>query len=198
MHYRLGDIEQHDPDRWDRQPIYRGGAFAGHPRWHGLMVRPQREAATVAWLELRGVYAFYPVTAKRRIVRGKPLEYESKYLPGYVFARFPGRAIINRVMACPFISGALTVESGAWGIIRPLDMRKLHAMRSTDAQQQEQKAQAAKIQKGDRVKVLEGLWQEGQTVEVIEVRAGKARFKIHMFGADIEAEADVDRLRKIG
>jgi len=151
-----------------------------------------------AWLKLRGVEAFHPVKERTTVRRGVRRTIESAYIPGYVFARFPGRVLRARVLAFPHITGAITMESGHWGIIRPKDIRQLYAMRSMEAQVNERKAAAARIKAGDRVKVLEGLWMDGQEVEIREIRAGRARFKLHMFGADIDAEASVDALRKIG
>lgn len=195
MNMAIGQTIYADPETWQRRAVH---MTAGHPRWHGLMVRPQREAAAVAWLELRGVYSFYPVTYRTTMQRGKKVEHESRYLPGYVFARFPARAINARVLDGPFIHDALRMQSGHWGVIRPNDIRKLHAMRSRDALMDAKKAEAARIKVGDKVRVMDGLWEEGQEVEIIEVRAGKAKFRVHMFGAEVPAEASIDQLRKIG
>lgn len=194
---KLGQTIQSDPSQWDRRPIYITGAFCGHPRWHALQVSPQKERATEAWLALRGVEAFHPVKARPTVSHGVRRTIESAYLPGYVFARFPGRALRSRVMDFPPIKGAICTQNGHWGIIRPRDIRQLYAMRSAEAAANERKNRAAMLKRGDKVKVLEGLWADGQEVEVLEIRSGKARFKIHMFGADVDAEADIDGLRKI-
>lgn len=194
MTYHIGSIERANLDTWGRRAVN----IPGDARWHALTVAPQKEQAAGAWLELRDVYAFHPVTRRTTLIRGKRIERESRYLPGFVFALFKGPAIYSRILDSPFITGALTMQSGHWGIIRPNDIRKLHAMRSVDEAQKAQVEEAKRIRKGDKVRVLSGLMGEGQEVEVIELRAGKARFKIHMFGADISAEADVDRLHKLG
>lgn len=193
--FEIGDVVEPDGTR---APIHSTGIFTGHPRWHALMVSSQREQAAEAWLSLRGVYAFHPVTKRVSVIRGKQVPRESRYLPGYVFARFPGRADRHRVMACPFITDALRVQSGAWGVIVPADIRKLHAMRSVDAAQERARKDAQIIRKGDRVRVLGSGPDDGPEVEVHEIVAGKARFRLHMFGADRIVEANIDRLHKIG
>ncbi|MEN9060017.1 transcription termination/antitermination protein NusG [Ponticoccus litoralis] len=198
MTYHIGQIEKANLETWGRRPIFLKGAPGGGSRWHALTVPPQKEDAAEAWLKLRGVYSFHPVTRRTTKLRGKVIERESRYLPGLVFASFPGVAVRSRVTDCPFITGAITLKSGHWGIIVPDDIRRLHAMRSIDDEQKRQRSEAAKIRKGDRVRVLSGLLGEGQEVEVFEIRAGRARFKLHMFGAEINAEADIDRLHKLG
>lgn len=198
MHYRLGEIEQHDPEQWGRRAIYHGD---GGPRWHALITHTQRDDEAEHWLHLRGVYAFHPIRRRATRLRGKVMEYKRRYIPGYVFARFPGAAIPHRVMSCPFISGVVTMQSGDWGILRPADLRKLYAMRDLDrAQESERMAKrkrARGIKAGDRVRILSGLWYEGQETEVLDVQGGMARVMVHMFGTQMEAHADVARLRKV-
>ena len=197
MTYQIGQIEACDLETSARRPITVTGPLAGPPRWHALTVRPQREAAAEAWLELRGCYAFHPVTRTRVVRHGKVIERERRYLPGYVFCRFPSQVIISRVLACPVIAGAITLQSGQWGIITPEDIRKLHAMRSVDDAQRAARDDAKRIRKGDRVRVLAGVLGEGMEVEVVDIVAGKARFTLHMFGTDVRAEADIDHLHKL-
>lgn len=198
MKYVKGATLLNDPDAWDRRPICLTGNYSGHPRWHALQVAPQKEHASEAWLKLRGVEAFHPVKSRQTVNRGARKTIETAYLPGFVFARFPGKALRSRVLAFPHIRGALCVQSGHWGIIRPQDIRQLYSMRSTEAALNDRKARASTLTRGDKAKVLEGLWMDGQEVEILEIKAGRAKFKLHMFGADIDAEADVDALRKIG
>ncbi len=179
----------------DRQPIHTG---MGHPRWHVLTALPQREDAAERWLALRGVYAFHPVKSRVTRIRGREVEHWPRYLPGYVFARFPHRAIRHRVLSCPFVTGAIAMQTGAWGIIPPAALRGIHSMRKPDNADQDQIRRADRIRRGDRVKILSGLCGVGQTVEVHEVRHGKARVRLPMFGSDVPADIDLRRLERVG
>lgn len=198
MHYRLGEIEHHDPEQWGRRPIFERH---GEARWHALVTQAQREDEAEQWLHLRGVYAFHPIRRKATRLRGKVIERKKRYLPGYVFAHFPGPAIRHRVLDCPFIASAVTMQSGEWGILRPADLRKLYAMRDLDrAQEADRRAErkrARRIRPGDRVRILSGLWYEGQETEVIDVQGGMAVVRVHMLGGERAATADVAKLRKI-
>lgn len=195
----IGDTLHADPETWGRRAIFEPGEH----RWHGLTVRPMSERNAIQALHQRNVYGFYSV--KRRVIwrRGREVVVQSSYLPGYVFARFPGAAIQHRVLAdIPWITGAVTVQSGAWAILNPEDLRRLYDMRALDNAQERERRRLARrrkrIEPGDRVRILSGLWGEGQETEVLELRDGKAVVRIHMFGADMTAEADVARLTKIG
>lgn len=180
----------------ERQVIHTG---AGHPRWHCLTVLSQREDAAEAWLAKRGVYAFHPVKTRRTMIRGRVQETFPGYLPGYVFARFPARPIRHRVLACPFITGALAMQTGQWGVIVPASMRGLHSMRKPeDADRDAAQRRADTIRKGDRVRILSGLTGVGQVTEVVEIRAARARVRLRMFGSDIPAEVPLDQLERVG
>ena len=110
---------------------------AGPSRWHALTVQPQREDQVESWLSRRGVYGFHPVLRHATRVRGKVREYDRRYVPGYVFARFPGVAVQHRVMLCPWVTGAICAEGGYWGILEPKKLQAIHAMRKIDAAQAE-------------------------------------------------------------
>ena len=175
----------------------------GPPRWYALTVQSQCEGKVGAWLHEQGVYSFHPVKRRTRLAKGREVTTESRYLPGYVFARFPGQPIRHRIASrCPWITGAVTVQSGAWAILRPHDLTALHRMRSLDTMQERQRRRESRrrnrIAPGDRVAILSGLWEDSEGHEVIELRGGQAIVRIQMLGADRLVEADIARVRKIG
>lgn len=170
---------------------------AGAPRWHALMTAPQAEAKAEAWLKARGVYSFHPVTRRVVTIRGKAVSRVSRYLPGYVFARFPGEMVWHRVHACTHVHDCIRMASGQPGILRPDDLTALHAMRDRDDEAREAQRHAAMIRRGDKVRVLSGLWS-GQQTEVIAIRNGKAIVQLTMFGADREVEVAMAVMVKAG
>lgn len=171
----------------------------GEARWHGLIVPPMREEQAEAWLDRMGVYAFHPVKRKVSTIRGKKIVRNTRYLPGYVFARFPGRAIWHRVFASAFVSDAIRLQSGHPGVIRRSDLSGIHAMRSRDEEADAVRAnarrQAAMFAPGDRVEITAGPL-EGVTTEVVAIKRGKAILRLTMFGSDREAEMELEMLRK--
>lgn len=205
MTFHIGQVIPAGQD-WDRRAIFEDGPA----RWHALCVPVMKEDQAEAWLKIRGVYAFHPIKRKQTKLRGKVIERKKRYLPGYVFARFPGRAIPNRVLECPFITDAIRLPNtevrpgilhpGEWAILSPHDLRGIHAMRAQEDAQHRARENARRIRRGDRVRVLGGLMgEDGQEVEVLELKAnGRVKFRIRMFGADVPAEATLDRVTKIG
>lgn len=98
---------------------------AGIPRWHALLTFPQREAAAKQWLAVRGVYSFYPVRLVRRDFRGKVLEFETRYLPGYVFVLFSGEPVWHLIIhdemtggGSPYVRSVIRLHSGEPGWLR--------------------------------------------------------------------------------
>jgi len=168
----------------------------GQPRWHGLFVPPQREAKAEAWLERRGVYSFHPVTYRTVKVRGVSKRTESRYLPGYVFARFPGPAIWHRIMASQFIADAIRMSSGHPAILAHDDLANIHAMRSVDQAAEEARKKAATIHRGDKVRMMSGIF-EGSEVEVLSLLGGRVMIRMSLFGSEREAEVAIDTVEKI-
>lgn len=184
----------------------RPGIFTPGPaRWHALRVRPQREDQAEAWLSLRGVYGFHPVLMRKVTRAGRVREYARRYLPGYVFARFPGEASIHAVMSCPFIMGALTLRGGdgQWGILEPRKMRAIYSMRKLDeqvmakrdAERARRRAMAA-LRLGDSVMFKGGVFS-GLPSEVVELCAdGDVRLRLNLFGRETMVDAKaVDLVR---
>jgi len=171
----------------------------GVARWHALFVSPQKEDQAEAWLQRRGVYSFHPVTTRKVIRSGRPREYHRRYLPGYVFARFPGEVLVHDVVACPFVQGALCGADGLWGVILPKDLRALHAMRKIDAELDRDRRLAARkrrkaqnLKKGDTAMFRSGAFVE-RTCEVVELVAeGGAKVRFQLFGREVLATARAD------
>lgn len=171
-------------------------------RWHALKVYPQRERAAKAWLLARGVYSFYPTRKIVRHVRGRALESERLYLPGYVFARFSGAPLWHRIISKPerriprMIHDVIRLHNGEPGMLHERSLQQLFAMRATEGELDARFQHARRLRKSDRATIRSGIY-EGQEIEIIEIKAGKARFKIYMFGAEIETAMDVGRLEKV-
>ncbi|WP_179209147.1 transcription termination/antitermination protein NusG [Haematobacter genomosp. 1] len=169
---------------------------AGPARWHALRVAPQREDQAEAWLRRRGVYAFHPVLMHKVRRMGKVREYARRYLPGYVFARFPGEAVPHRLVGRCGITGALMYRlSGSWAILKPSDLQALHDMRKIDAETaQERRAirsatrRALTVHPGGTALFREGAFS-GMRCEVVELLAdGGAKVRVNVFGAMISTK----------
>lgn len=176
----------------------------GPARWHALRVRRMREDQVEAWLARHGVYAFHPVVRRRVRVRGAVRDYDRRYLPGYVFARFPGPPAVHLVMACPWITGALCRTGGEWGVLDPDGLRAIHAMRRLDADRREAQAaararaiQAAQLRAGDQALFRAGPLAD-YCAEVVELTAdGGARVQLRLFGGDVLVTARASDLVRI-
>ena len=170
MGYILGQIVPHKP----RQII-----AEGDPRWHCLFTRQQSESAAVKRLAALGIEAFYPVTERQVTNRGKTRVIQSRYLPGYVFARFPGDPVWHELWpACTFITDVLRLRSGHPGIIRQSDLTNIMAMRATDQEQDRARKARSLIRRGDRVR-LACLMMPGEPLRkrrtsVMNVQAGQS------------------------
>ncbi len=186
--------------RGDRPAIY----APGPARWYALRTRPQREDQAEAWLSLRGVYAFHPVRMRQVTRAGRVREYARRYLPGYVFARFPGEPLAHAVLTCPFVVGALARQGGDWGILDPHKLQAIHSMRRVDtqamaareAERARRRARAA-LRPGDRVMFRAGVFA-GHPSEVVDLCAdGAIRVRLNLFGREVLLAADgADLMRR--
>lgn len=175
----------------------------GPARWHALRVAPQREDQASAWLRRRGVYAFHPVLTRRATRFGKVREFQRRYIPGLVFARFKGEALMHRVLACPFITGALRRADGSWGILEPRRMGQIHAMRKIDIAAEEhrksksaQRRAATMVRAGESALFTGGAFA-GRECEVVELDGdGGAVVRIQLFGGDVLATVCSDVLER--
>ncbi|MGR3376045.1 transcription termination/antitermination NusG family protein [Salipiger abyssi] len=173
----------------------------GPAGWYALLCAPQRERQAEAWLAARGVYAFHPVTVRRSRQRGRVREYHRRYLPGYVFARFAGVPVAHRVLASPFLFGALCRRDGEWGVLGPKRLAALHEMRIRDERQEQDRrarkkaaAAARRVRAGDTALFRAGPFA-GLQCEVVELLAdGGARVQLELFGRPTPATASPDDL----
>jgi transcription antitermination factor NusG len=178
---------------------------AGPSRWYALRVTPQREDQAEAWLRLRGVYAFHPVLRRRVKQFGQWREYDRRYLPGYVFARFHGEPLVHRVRACAFITGALCRANGEWGVLDPSKLQAIHSMRKVDAEAERRRKDwitaRPRVAQGDSIMFRVGPFAEMRG-EVADLRGqGGVVVRVHLFGREhlIEADsADLLALRRSG
>lgn len=166
---------------------------AGPARWHALRVGPQREEQAEAWLRRRGVLAFHPVLMRRVRRMGRVREYARRYLPGYVFARFPGEALPHRIVGHCGLIGALCRADGHWGVLDPADLRALYAMRRIEAETEAQRrAMRAASRRATMVRAGEpALFRAGPFAgvhcEVVEMTAeGGAKVRLALFGREVE------------
>lgn len=173
----------------------------GAPRWVALIVRLQREDAAEAWLQRRGVYGFHPVIERRVVVRGAARVVRRRYLPGFVFARFPGVPVLHRVFGGPFVVGGLRDASGALGVLDPASIRGLHAMRAVDVALDEARAEAARkaraaarVRAGDSALFRAGPFA-GQPCEVVSVGGdGGVVVRLRLFTGEVPAVVAPDDL----
>jgi len=185
----IGDVVPVEVPPMHMRPLW---AF-GEARWHIVVAKPQKEDAVVDWLTRADVYAFYPVRERRKLNQfGKQVVREVKYLPGYVFARFPGPAAQARVLASPAVSRVIATSAGLWGIVQPERLRRIYEMRprtDEDDAAREKIRVAQGLKPGDRVRPLSGMWDGAGAVEVIGIRSkGKVVVSLPMFGAEVPVE----------
>lgn len=178
-------------------PLY----VPGPRRWHALRVVPLAEARVEAWLEARGVEAFHPVVVRQVRERGKLVRRERRYLPGYVFARFPGAPVVHAVTGHRDILGAICRASGEWGVLDPASLQAIRAMRrldaGIDAQRRADRArvrQALRVRAGDVALFQAGVFA-GRSAEVVDLRAdGGAVLRFKLFGGEVLVQALADDL----
>jgi transcription antitermination factor NusG len=189
--FRIGDVVPHDP-----LAVARPGA----PRWHALIVSPQREHLVVRLLDRLGVSAFYPVTERVSRRRGKRVVYTSRFLPGYVFARFPGPVcwhVLNRI---DDVRDMVRVRDGRPAVLRPDDLDALYALRARDQAEIEDEARARAARRaalraraGGRARIRSGAYA-GKVVDVLEVDGARSRIVLPLFGAAVPGEIETDAL----
>lgn len=187
----IGDVLPWNP----LPPVCEGGK----PLWFGPRVIPQAEPLAVEWLRrhVDGAYSFYPVTVARKPVRGavKFVNYERRYLPGYVFTRFRGEPQWHRLFErCPFIHDVIRYRDGRPAAIDPRSLGKLHAMRSRDQEITELRRASRTIRKGDRVRFEVG-GIDHDDIEVIEIKGPTAKVRLGLLGRG-EIEVPIDAMEK--
>lgn len=164
--------------------------------WHALLCHPQRETRAKDWLARRGVKAFFPVEQKARIVRGVRTEFQSRILPGYLFARFTAAPIWHRIFGAPYIRDAIRLCSGQPARIHPASLQSLLQLRAVAELIEERMAAAKALRAGSRARIASGPY-EGHEVEIQTIGQGRARFTLMLLGGEVPAEMAVEHLRKI-
>lgn len=172
----------------------------GPPRWHCLIVYPQREAPTRIWLGEHGIDSFYPVTISRQRYRGRDISRVRRYLPGYVFANFGGDPIWWRIMGDDRqnVRDVLRLHDGTPGWLHEDTLTQLQAMREVDKELEERKRQARTIRKGDRVRIKTGPFKDFTDVEVKEIKGLRGMFEVMIFGRPTPVEVGLEQVEKLG
>ncbi len=177
--------------------------MAGSQTWFGLRGNPQCEGKAKAWLKrhVDRSYSFFPVTKARKKMPRTSIgwvDYERRYLPGYLFARFPGEPIWNRLFdQCPFIFDVIryTERPDTPAIIDPRSLDALHAMRSLDEENKAKAAARRTVRRGDKVNFnIAG--KDYQVVEVMEIKGTLGKVKVNLLGRD-EMWVDVGDMTKV-
>lgn len=177
---KIGDKVPHEPPQEMIQN--------GHPRWFGILVKSESESKARAWVDqfIPGATAFFPVEKATRQARGRTgrVEYERRYLPGYVFVQFPGEPIWHRLFeVCPFIRDVIRYNSGHPAPLDPASLRRLYEMRSVDAERKARDRMARTIRKGDRV-AFDVAGVAYSDVEVIDITGPFGTVRLKLLGKD--------------
>jgi transcription antitermination factor NusG len=174
----------------------------GRSRWHALLVFPQRERAAKAWLGKWGCDAFFPVRRKYRWRRNQRVPYEAAYLPGYLFANFPGEPRWHAILGDDrrLIRDVLRMSDGVTpGELHPDTLVRLEAMRSVEAQIENVAAARKVLRKGDVARFNSGPMADmPHEVVVVSIDGGKAKFEIRITGGSpVRGEARLAMLDKL-
>ena len=191
MTYHVGQVVPLDHPR---RPVQIGEAGIA---WYGFQTPPQKEASAKAWLDHRGVEAWYPSEIRhRRIPKGKRkfAEYEARLVPRYIFARFTGRPQWDVLQGCKWLSRVIGVNGHPLPVTDEI-MGQMAQVPERLEIIRRREAEKRIIRQGDHVEVIDGAMR-GWVVDVSAVHAGVARFLVPLLG-EREVEISVDRLRKI-
>ena len=153
------------------------------PQWYIVRTEPQKEAGVVAWLNCRGVEAWYPTErAWRKIPRGKRkrVQYDRTIAPRYVFARFTQAPNWAVVISCRYIQNIV----GLHGKPMPVSDEVIAEMERVPERLillRKKLRDARKITPGCKAKIIEGALA-GWIVDVEDIDAGIAHFVIPLLG----------------
>ena len=196
MAWQVGDVVPHEV-----VPFW---SEASQMRWHGLIVPPMWERRTSTFLAGRGVYAFHPV--RNVVVRraGKSIHQERAILPRYVFAKFPGTVAWHRLLDLPFFVDVIRVADGRPAVLDPADLTVIHDLRARhEAETRERDAaamrrcQAMRPLRGKPARILTGAFA-GEVAQVLEIKGERAKLRLRLFSAAIDAEVGVEALVRVG
>lgn len=190
--WKIGQVIEWQPGR---------GAQVGEmpaPQWFAFTTPPQKERAAKAWLDLRGVDAWYPTETRwrhRPRAKIKREKYEATVVPRYILARFTGFPQWDILRACRYLSGVI----GHDGTPLPVTDETLCEMRAVPAvltEMKRVKIERETIRPGDRAEICDGPFA-GWVVEVNTITAGLARFMLPLMGGSASASASITEMRKI-
>ena len=176
------------------KPIQTGDMVA----WYVFQTPPQREESAKAWLERRGVEAWYPSETRwRRIPRGKRQKapYEARLVPRYIFARFTGYPAWDVVQSCRWLSRVVGMNGEPMPVTDDV-MAQMEKVPERLEVIRKREIEKRTLRPGDKAKVASGPF-EGWVVEVQQIHAGIASFIVPLFGGETVGKAEEATLRKI-
>lgn len=191
MPYRIGDRLPAPHHR----PLQVGSRL---PVWFGFQTPPMSEVKAQAWLERRGIDAWYPTERVwRRVARGpkRKVEVIRPVVPRYVFARFTGEPQWAEVRQCRWLTRVIGTSGAPLAITEAVMLRMSEVPGRLRALRQRER-EARRVRSGDRVRIRDGA-MSGWVVEVSAVDRGLARFVCPMLGGG-DVVLPVERLDKLG
>ncbi len=167
------------------------------PAWYIFRSVPQKEANAKAWLEIRGVEAWYPTEAAWRMTpkgKRKKVEYQKRIAPGYLFARFTEYPQWGALFTSQYLSAVISYQGQPVSIPDAV-IAEMEQVPGRLAVQREEYRKARVINGGDKARITEGA-MEGWIVDISEVRNGIASFLIPLLGDRITT-MPVGRMSKV-
>ena len=194
MHYFIGQSFPLEPQR----PVQVGEIATA--AWFGFQTPPLKETSAQAWLEKRGIEAWFPTEPrKRRLARGKRafVEYDGKIVPRYIFARFTGYPQWDVLRGCRWLSRVIGVDGNPLPVSDDVMSQMEQVPQRLEVIRQRERDRRI-ISPGDRVRITSGA-MEGWVVDVSSVHAGIARLILPQSLLGIsEAQVEVAHLQKTG
>jgi transcription antitermination factor NusG len=168
------------------------------------------------------VYSFYPVEERTRYRLGRQATHERPYIPGYVFARFPGAPWWHLILGDTQgvadrpvngwdrqVADTLRQHRTFFDVIRYTgseepawlvegSLSSLMGMRSRAELLEEKRRRGMTIRKGDRVRIKDGVpAMAGFTGEILALKSTRGVVEIMLFGRVCEVEIELDRMEKV-
>lgn len=191
-HYFIGQTIPLEP----RRPVQVGDAV---PLWYGFQTPPQKETSAQAWLEKRGIEAWFPTEPRRRrLPKGKRafVEYDGKVVPRYIFARFTGYPQWDVLRDCRWLSRVIGVDGNPLPVSDDV-MSQMEKVPQRLEIIRQREAEKRIIRPGDKVRISSGP-MDGWIVDVSAVHAGIAKLILPQALLGIsETQVAVSRLHKI-
>ena len=140
-----------------------------------------------------------PTEKVTEVRRGKKVQAERKFFPGYVLAKLNmNDQVFHLVKNTPKVTGFLGNQS------KPQPITEAEAARILHTQEEEAAAPAAKVRRkvafeiGDQVKVLEGPFASfNGLVEELDFEKGRVKVAVTIFGRATPVDLDFDGVEKV-